>query len=148
MSDNWVHIISTSPEFVPADDDVVRRALDIVRTTAPRSDEIETALTDRPEFFDCGSNWSGVKCPRCHADLEGAWGDWMSAADETGKLQVVATCCGAQLSLDELDFGWPCGFARFAISARNPDLAEFPRAKLRELGRLLGTDLRIIWQHL
>ena len=148
MSDNWLHIIPMSPDFVPAPGGPIPRALAYVRGVLPASDEIETKVSETPKFFDPGSNWSGVSCPSCGADLENRWPDHMSEAYDTGDLTFVADCCGTRLSLDELDYTWPCGFARFSISARNPNVAIFPENELEELARILGTQLRLVWQHL
>jgi len=70
----------------------------------------------------------------------------MDQAYETGDLSFVATCCGSTLSMNELEYGWPCGFARFSISARNPNVADFPKRDIEALERLLGTGLRVVWQ--
>ena len=57
-------------------------------------------------------------------------------------------CCGAEHSLDQLTYEWPQGFARFAIDAMNPNIGTLSDQHKAEFEDILGTRLRIIYQHL
>lgn len=51
------------------------------------------------------------------------WGRWMDQAGDTGfaELGIVPPCCGAGTSLQELDYYFPAGFARYVIEIADPD---------------------------
>jgi hypothetical protein len=110
-----------------------------------RCDEVTVEHHEKPAFFDPGENWSGVSCPACAASMEEAWPAAMGLWHETGDLHFTAGCCNTRTNLNDLVYGSPCGFARFAISAMNP---ERPLTHvLGALERLLGTRLRVVRQH-
>ena len=106
-------------------------------------------MTERVEFVDQGGNFEGVYCPVCGADL-GEW--WPAAMDRAhaghfADLAVTAPCCGAALSLNDLRYEWPAGFARFVLEAMNPGVPDLPATTLAELEQRLGAPLRVIWAH-
>ncbi len=63
------------------------------------------------------------------------------------QLDVTMPCCGRAGSLNDLRYDWPMGFARFVLSARNPNLPELPPEALRRLVQIVGCELRVIWAH-
>ncbi|MBV9851228.1 MAG: hypothetical protein JO250_16280 [Armatimonadetes bacterium] len=92
-----------------------------------------------------------VLCPACHAGLldDGRWTQMMDTACETlfTHLVMPMPCCGAWLSLNDLNYDWPVGFARFVLEARNPDVPDLERDQVRALERILDCRLRVIWVH-
>jgi hypothetical protein len=65
------------------------------------------------------------------------------------KLAVYRTpCCGHKCNLNELRYDWPQRFGRFALSAMNPNIGEFPAQYRPEFEEILGTKLIIIHQHI
>ena len=65
------------------------------------------------------------------------------------KLATFATqCCGAMVTLQELKYEWPQGFGRFAISVMNPKIGKLKDEYKREIEDILGTKLRVIYQHI
>jgi len=57
-------------------------------------------------------------------------------------------CCNAEHALDQLIYDWPQGFSKFAFDLMNPNIGEFSDQHKKELEQILGTKLRVIYQHL
>ena len=143
--------------FVPRDRTYVptpaarEQAVRLLRSFAPAGDDVADTATEEIRFIDCRGNWSGVRCPACGRDAEPWFFDAVSEAYERSgfrELSLAAPCCGAGVSLDALDFGWPVAFARYDLTARNPWLESevFPEPQLRELEEAVGCPLRVIWR--
>jgi hypothetical protein len=151
VSDTLISLVPQDRNFVPKE--VSReRAVSLLRAFAPAADEVCETLSEEVEFIDCGGNWSGVQCPACGMDAEPWFGDEMSRCYEQSHfrdLRAIAPCCGSVVFLDALNFGWPVGFARFVLDARNPRLGstELPREQHQALEEALGCPLRVIWRH-
>ena len=73
----------------------------------------------------------------------------MSEAAEAGfaSLKVRARCCGEEVSLNELRYGWPVAFASFCLEVRNPWLQGLAPEQLQELRTKLGCEVREIKAH-
>ncbi|MFJ3638492.1 hypothetical protein ACIPRD_01910 [Streptomyces sp. NPDC090108] len=52
------------------------------------------------------------------------------------------------MSLDALEYSWPCGFARFEIAVRNPGVDWFGDGELALLAAALGHPVRRIRAHI
>ena len=50
--------------------------------------------------------------------------------------------------MNNLDFVWPAGFARFVMEAMNPDVKKLNKKQMAELEKLLGCELRQLFLHL
>src|SRR5580698_3325541 len=145
MSDNWIRIIPEQPDFVPEEENQ-QRALSFLRQLAPRSQEIRTTVGDRIGFVDCGENFESVACPSCGVVFEmAAWLRWM-AEDFDGEgftlRNRVIPCCGAQHTMKELRCKLPQGFARFQLSAMNPNIGELPEESRKKFQEILGCTIR------
>ena len=149
MSDNWLQYIPTDPGFIPTAI-AAANAEKFLATLAPLADEVKFEFSDSIRFYHPGANWSGVECPACGADAEPWWSNAMDRAAENGfrSLKVVAPCCGADLSLNELRYVWPAGFGSFVIQAMNPNLKSLTAEQLNQLACILGCSLREIAAHL
>jgi len=150
MSDNWIALIPEDPRFVP-DPANQRRARDRFAELTPEADKIEITVSEKVEFFDCGANFERICCPSCGAEIPVAW--WQDRMDDDFgdgfKLAIYATtCCGARCTLHELVYEWPQGFGRFALEAMNPNIGKLEERYKREFEEILGTKLRVIYQHL
>jgi hypothetical protein len=150
MSDNWITIIPEDPAFIP-EASRRARARDWLMSIAPNVEEIEIIVGDEVQFFDCGANFERVLCPFCHADIPIEW--WQERMDEDHDsgfklLKYPTPCCGTPQTLHQLTYDWPQGFARFAIDAMNPRIGTLDEPQKRELEQILGTPLRIIYQHI
>ena len=149
MSDNYLRFIAADPMYVPDPAAAADARLYLARLV-PDADEVTATITDQIEFIDQGANFERVSCPRCGADLdEGWWSEAVDAASKTGfaRLDVTVPCCGSALSLNELDYQWPAGFARFVLEAMNPNVPDLRKEDVDELTSILGTPLRRIWTH-
>jgi hypothetical protein len=147
MSDNWIALVPENPRFVPKAAQQ-RRARDRFAEIAPDADEIETV-----QFFDCGANLERIRCPSCGSEISGDWWEERMDEDSDGedgfKLASYAMpCCGKKHTLHELAYEWPQGFGRFALDAMNPNIGTLEDKYKREFEKILGTKLRVIYQHI
>jgi hypothetical protein len=150
MSVNRIAIIPENPTFIP-DAAKQRSARDRFVELAPEADEIEIKTSEKIKFFDCGANFERICCPSCRVEIPVEW--WQDRMGEDYRDGfVLATyavpCCGAKVTLHELEYEWPQGFGRFAIDAMNPNIDKLDDKYKRELEAILGTRLRVIYQHL
>ena len=150
MSDDWIALIPEDPHFVP-NAQARDRALVRFAEIAPGSDAIEVIVADVVQFFDCGANLERIGCPACRSEVPFAW--WQKRLEEDDRdgflrAKYNMPCCSTQLSLDALIYHWPQGFAKFALNAMNPNIGKLTDAHRQELEAILGTRLRVIYQHL
>ena len=152
MSDNYITLIPEDPNYLPpAQAQEEARAL--LETFVPEADEVTIRVSE--EFIFEGPPISGVLCPVCRVDIE----EWFEELlDETAEahseehsnfsdLTAITLCCGSTISLNDLDFGWPAGFSRFALDALNPNVPDLEPAQLHALENVLGCKLKRIWEH-
>lgn len=150
MSDSYIAFVPADPLAVPSPT-ASQAVAELVRELFPEADDVRIDTRDEVVFRDCGSNFEGVTCPSCGADVMDAWSDLMdSDLGEQGFLlrRYVLPCCGAQYTLNELDYHLPQAFSRWEICARNPGEAEVDAATVTEIERLLGTAVRVLHRHL
>ena len=150
MSDNWIALVPEGPQFVP-DAAKQRRARERFAEIAPEADEIEIKVSENVVFFDCGGNFERICCPSCGTEIPVEW--WQEHMDEDHddgfKLAAYATpCCEKETTLNELVYEWPQAFGRFAIDAMNPNIGKLDDKYKREFEKILGTKLRVIYQHI
>jgi len=150
MSDNWIALVPDDPQFVP-DAAKQRRARERFAEIAPEADEIEIKVSESVVFFDCGENFERICCPVCGTEIPVAW--WQERMDEDHdngfKLAAYATpCCGKKTTLNELVYDWPQAFGRFAIDAMNSNMGKLDDVHKQEFEKILGTKLRVIYQHI
>lgn len=149
MSDNWLQLIPSDPLFRPSPE-LAESVRQLFASFVPQADEVSAEMTGKVQFFDPGSNWSGVQCPVCGVDAESWWEEAMNSAAAGGftSLGCVADCCGAEVSLNELRYVWQAAFGSFALVAMNPNVEHLLPAQKSQLERQLGCDLRVVWTHL
>jgi transcription elongation factor Elf1 len=145
VSDTILKIISTIPAYVPNDAQLERTKNLLSKYYNPACVEFE--VTDSIEFIDQGSNFETVSCNICGQEISaGEWQDQMNKAFEVEFRDLsFQTSCQHQTSLNDLNYSWPAGFARFSIRISNPQ-NEFDE-NLEQLKEILGTEVRIIWAH-
>jgi hypothetical protein len=153
VSDFVLTIISSDPAWVPSGD-LADRALRVFGRLVPAATEVKAEFFDGIHFVDQGSNFESVSCPQCGELLDEAWWSeqmdaaWSARASRFADLQVVAPCCAARSSLNDLDYCWPAGFASFTLSAWNPGRGGFlPGAEMEELAAVLRSPLRQVYAH-
>jgi hypothetical protein len=149
MSDNFLLLIPENPAWVPSAT-AREAAVRMLQQALPFADDVSSQATDEVRFVDCGANFESVRCPRCGTDL----GEWWTLAIEAAHvlnfrdLQATMPCCAARVSLNDLVYSWPMGFARYTLQATNPMIgAELPGRVQPRLEQLLGCRLRVIWAH-
>ena len=150
MSDNWIALIPEDPRFMP-EAEAQDRARQRFAQIAPDAQEIEAKDCGKIEFFDCGSNFERILCPSCHSEVPDAW--WQARMDEDYSdgfqlTKYAMPCCGRPQTLDELVYEWQQGFARFVLEAMNPNSGELEAGHKSEIENILGTKLRVIYQHI
>ena len=149
MSDNWLRVIATDPTFLPSASRE-RAALAALSHLAPDAQELSVVFSDEVAFIDAGGNFDSVGCPGCGARLDTEW--WSSqmshaAASRFDQLDCVVPCCLAAVSLNDLDYDWPQGFARWRAEAMNPSRGHLEDFEVASLEAALGVPVRIIWTH-
>jgi hypothetical protein len=149
MSDDWLIVIPADPLAKPPRDRA-QATFALLCALRPGAQDPELLSYETPEFIYCGSNFSNVFCPLCQADL-GAWWDiamreWWESRDHR-ILSVETPCCRHPISLNDLDFDSPQGFACFAIELMNPG-PDLEPEEFRQVESTLGVPVRIIWRHI
>jgi hypothetical protein len=152
MSDNWIALVPEDPRFVP-NAAARRRARDRFAEVAPEADDIEIKVSDTAQFFDCGANLVRICCPLCGSEISVDWWQDRMEEDSDGEggfklASYPAPCCGKEHTLHDLAYDWPQGFGRFALDAMNPNIGELEDEHKREFEKILGTKLRVIYQHI
>jgi hypothetical protein len=150
MSDNWITLIPEDPQFIPSPA-AQDKARDSFAAFAPEADAIDLVLPAGVQFFDCGSNFESICCPRCGETIEIDWWQDRMGKDNDGEFKLAAyplPCCGVSLTLNELAYECPQGFARFGISAMNPNIGRLSEEQVGRLAEILGCKARVIYQHI
>lgn len=148
MSDHIVKLIPDDPFYKPSD--LSLSTAKAYLEAHVDCDCVNICINDTPVFVDCGSNLSEISCPKCGAELDVGW--WQGAMSKAFEgefmvLDTAAPCCGAPVSLNELCYKFPCGFARARIEIYNPGQAVEDDI-LDSVQKIFGTALRVIHVHL
>jgi hypothetical protein len=104
---------------------------------------------DDPFFVDQGENFERVVCPLCSKEMEISW--WNEAMDRSSRskfrdLMIIAPCCESRVSLNDLEYEWPAGFASFVIEIQDPR-DDIQRDEMVALEEIIGCKLRKIWAY-
>lgn len=148
MSDCIVKIMPLDP-FCKISKPLLQKCRDFLEAAVP-CDTIEVKCSETPMFIDCGSNLERIVCPECLSELSFDW--WGDAMDQAGKkdftaLDVQVPCCKKTVSLNDLEYDSPCGFACREIDMWNPS-GDLEKQVIDFVQRILGTDVRIIKAHI
>lgn len=150
MPDYYYELIPTIPDYVP-DAAARERAHERFASFVGNAAGVTMEVREHVEFVPCMGNFESVSCPVCGTMLDDGW--WLRAMDaaygERGfvDLRVTMPCCGAATSLNDLNYHFPQGFARFVLSAFEPGISDLEDWQVRELEDILGCKLRKIWVH-
>lgn len=144
ISDNILSII-------PAD-----AAMAVLRRLAPQlngfvTTEYRITWHEKVSVVDCGANLERIECLVCQVAIDVEWwADLLEDHFETGfaDLAVTVPCCGADVSLNDLRYDWPCGFALFELEAWNPNRDWLTADELAQLAAALGCDVRQVLAHI
>lgn len=147
MSDNYEHFIPVDPKFVP-DYAARERMRVLLKGFFPKSDDVDLVVHDSVEIVLAMENFERVLCPRCDTEIDMDW--WVSAVDAAYEtrfenLSIVTPCCGSEVSLNDLTYDWPQGFATFCASVRNCDREPVSDEEVRQLEAAAGCPLRVVF---
>jgi hypothetical protein len=149
MSDNWMIVIAADPLAKPSSDRA-QATFRLLCSLRPDAQDPELLTYDTPEFIYCGANMSGIFYPLCQADIGGWWDkalrSWWDGTDRRA-LSAETPCCRRPISLNDLDYLSPQGFACFAVELMNPG-PDLEPEELRQVESTLSMPVRIIWRHI
>lgn len=139
MSDQWIVLIPEDPHYMP-DAEQRNAAVRQLQALAPVCDDIRAIVRDTVGFFDCAASFESVSCPECRASISPEWWNqsiWRDCIDEHSdqgfKLDQYETpCCATPVTLNDLLYDAPQGFARFALEVMNLRTESLARASLDE----------------
>jgi hypothetical protein len=168
VSDNALAFVPADALFVPPPErhEAAKRAL---RRFAPDSERITATAFDEIHVVHPYENLERIRCPLCSNEISLDW--WHETIDERAieewekpapdgalvnlgvvtaiaSLETSTPCCGARISLEDLQYEFPVGFGMFVLEALNPNIEGLAPEALAELERVVGTELRQIWTHL
>jgi hypothetical protein len=148
MSDTILRLIPDEPTRVPRAS-AREAATGVLMRALSQAEDITSQVSDRVRFVDCGDNFESVRCPRCGTDVGEWWTLAMEVAHEQqfADLRVMTPCCQAVVSLNDLVYGWPVGFARYTLDVLNPGVGSLPERVHQRLEEVLGSRIREIWAH-
>ena len=139
MSDTFIKVISTVPEST-----LLLEKRDEISEVLDGKLDVEFELDEGIIFVDCGGNLEEIICPNCGEVIDFDW--WGQAMDgyfesdcENPNFQVP--CCGDIVSINDLIYNMPCGFARTAMVIENGDIDDETLGKLE---KIVGEKLRVI----
>jgi hypothetical protein len=150
MSDDVILIIPRDPTYVPTLQ-VQRRIVELLAQWAPGAEHITAETSEEIRFFDCGENFQRIGCPKCTAEIDLEW--WhgrMNDDAQEGRFRLAhyrVPCCGASLTLNDLEYDWPQAFGRFRWEVRNPDRGELTKSNRMDLEVVAGVPLVFVRQH-
>jgi len=131
MSDVYIRVIPTDPRWQPTAEKATRAAEYIAGLFAGPGDhveQVEPVFHEHITLIDGGEYMQNLFCPRCDATIGLDWFWALLIARNGGRrvgeptvddLGVAVPCCGAELTMAELRFDGPVGFARFEVSVLN-----------------------------
>lgn len=148
MSDCIIKIIPKDP-FYKVSDLALQSAKSFLQAQI-RCDFIEVEINETPVFVDCGHNLERISCPECSTELDFEWwGETMDQAAECEfkSLKTEMPCCKRILSLNDLVYYFPCGFASALISIFNPP-QPIDNKIIDAIENILGTNVRLVEAHI
>jgi hypothetical protein len=149
MSESLLTIIPQEPSYTP-DVIAVLRAGEFLLSKFPDADGTHSETFDEIRFIDAGSNFENIVCPTCGKEIAMDW--WSDAMDKAHEsqftnLNVVTPCCNSHITLNDLHYHFPQGFAQCVLTVRNPDISEMDEQTKSKLEQILDCKIRIIFAH-
>lgn len=148
MSLSIIRFIPTEPSWMP-DAQSQQKACDFVKSAMPKAEDVQAQAHDEIIFVDAGENAEQILCPLTKQKIDEAWwSEAVEAAYEKSQfkdLTVTAPCCGTRVSLNELNYQMPQGFARFVLEVTEPEVAKVSDTVKQQLESILGKNLRVVY---
>ena len=147
MSDQFLVVVPADPK-APLPD--TAGALRIALANIAGTEEARIKDYGKLQFIDCGENAEAIHCSSCGAEISAlVWLRWMDedwhGEDGFHLHRHVTPCCESDLTLNDLEYRMPQGFARFVLEATNPSIEQLPEHLARSLSAALGCEIRAIW---
>jgi hypothetical protein len=153
MSSFFLWLLPEDPWYQPAADAAERARRRLASYVQPQADgETSAQFQDKVEFL-FGMGFKDVRCPHCGAGAMEWWaqalGAWLNrqSEDPRATLDTTAGCCGAAVSLNDLDYNETAGFASFYLQVREPNGADLRPQQRAVLEEIIGCKLRKMWAH-
>jgi hypothetical protein len=154
VSDDILSVIPTESRWQPGREQA-DRARELLAEFAPDPDrdafDLKAEWHETITVVDCGANLERITCPLCGTDIDPEWwGDLLDERYEEGfdDLTADVPCCGGRTSLNNLQYEWPCGFARFELTLWNLGRGWLTDQELSIIARALGHPVRQIMAHI
>ena len=148
MSDYIIKIIPENALFCMSTEEAAKTTRWLKQKIA--ASQIVCRVTDAPQFVDCGSNLERIICPKCGADISlDWWSESMDALYVNGAfrtLMVKTPCCQRDISLNDLDYHFLCGYSCIEYDIHNP-IVNVDDSLIQELEDQFGIKTRIIRCH-
>ncbi len=144
MSDTIYKIIACEPDFEPVRE-VGENVVELLKGSIS-ADSVEIKYHGQISFIDCGGNLESITCPCCGAELSSDWwGEAMeqAAQSEFENLETIVPCCNREMSLNELEYDFPCGFGKWEIDIWNPQ-GELTTEIIQELAKMSGVEVKVV----
>ncbi|SRR6266545_1563411 len=138
-----ISLLPRDPWLIP-NEAAHQQAVDRLVSFVGEVDEIHISISETPIFIDPGVGLTHVTCPSCQHRFTTSWQaivDW-AAEQHFRTLDIVMPCCRTSVSLNDLQYDCPAGWARFDIEAVNPKVAQLSIEQMRELEQILDCPMR------
>lgn len=147
MSSTDLKLIPILPSYIP--DEAKQADARSFLNRLYQTEQVTFYNEDTIEFIDPGSNFESVVCNLCGQPIEVE--DWQSAMDKAYEkqftdLKFTTSCCHKETSLNDLNYTWAAGFAKFIIVVSGAQ-ETLSASNLKTLEESLGTPVRCIWAH-
>jgi uncharacterized protein YbaR (Trm112 family) len=157
MSDDYIKLIPTDPSYVPPKP-LQKEAIRLLEQMLPEGEECEAEVYERLTFIGQGENLSIIVCPSCHKNLQftddETIQEWWHSVDGEEQdqgvegLMTTMPCCQKRVLFTDLTFDWPAGFAKFELSAMNPNIShDLPPEQVAQREAVLKCKLKQIRAH-
>jgi len=138
-------LIPRDPWLIP-DEQAHQQAAECLAGFVRQADQIHITVNETPIFVDAGARLTHATCPRCQHRFATSWQAIVERAAEHPfrTLDGMMPCWGTTLSLNDLQYDRPAGWARFLIEAVNPKVEVLSIVQMRELEHILDCSMRQI----
>ncbi|MCB2135265.1 MAG: hypothetical protein KDE08_04860 [Rhodobacteraceae bacterium] len=149
MSDDYTTLVPRDPHF-RADDSALDAAAEWMRWSFDL-DEVNSSSSEKPQFFDAGSNFESVSCPVCEIELSMDW--WSERMDEDYdgegfRLGFLETpCCQRKVTLNDLTYHFHQAFGVCAVQGLNLNVGALTDRQLAEAEHVFGAPLSVVYTH-
>lgn len=150
MAETALFVIPQDPFFVP-EPSAREAAGALARQLLPDAEAIAVSVSAKPQFFDAGEAAVAVRCPEGGKRLDMDWWADLMEEDFDGegfRLEAHPSPCGRAVTLAELVYEAPQGFARCAVAIANPGISALDESALVAFAEALGGPVTAVYQAL